>query len=94
MWCRAKHIFIRCPGTGSHSVWFLFVSIPYVEHSHSDSNMSCVQHEVCGSIQKVMTFCELFYGVSHPCMVILWWLPSRSLDLPLFVPLFGCTFIC
>lgn len=26
MWCGAKHIFIRCPGTGSHSLCFLFPS--------------------------------------------------------------------
>lgn len=32
MWCLAKHISIRCPGIGSYSLCFLFLSIPYLEH--------------------------------------------------------------
>lgn len=52
-----------------------------------------VQHELCTSIQKVMTL-QTFHGVCHPCIFNLRLLPSHSLYLPLFVPLFGCTFIC
>lgn len=41
-----------------------------------------------------MSWPSLNLLMSHPRIVILRLLPSRSLYLPLFVPLFGCTFIC